>query len=640
MNPRYLRFLAISAVILLGWQAPATAKTPKKPATAPTSAPDSDSVAAPESTRDDDPEELLLQAEQSYHQGDWQQALRSYEQAYQTADATSPIRAEAALGWSSLLWEQGDYALASKRIDEAIDLASKLRLDQAIGRLLLTKGHIETSRGSLQDAENTLAICVKSARDQNDETFAALCAINQRLVRQLRGRPAGAESDYQQAIAQLKAAKTPLALGSSLARTAELHQKTGHPARALELLHAAQVEFDRAQSVPAKLRNQLRIARLLQEQERYPEARTYLSGLLTQLQAMNNRPLLVDALVLSAQDARAQGQTTEAGRLYARALQVAQQTASPALIARAHLTLCEFGLQESPGAAASKDTGTHCEQAAQHFDRLQLPALSAQSQAALAQFYQKENMLNQASAAYSRAIQTVEKLPTSPMLDTRELGRMRANLCQVELTLRAKGTYYLCKKALDELSALSPPPHDMLAATQYAIGVSAGRDGRTITAADAFEKASHLAAALTPPNIHLAADAQLRRAIIFTSMKNKRDDATQAFTRGLALIGDDATQPPDLAEVRVQLHTQLAQLQLEYDDWSAARDTLSALLAADGASPGERAWAFSALAKAELKLGNRDAAQKALRDGLPLARLSGDQALVQNFEENLTKLDK
>lgn len=638
MNIRYLSYFAIPAAVLLTWQAPVAAKSPTKSATTPAAAPLATSA---ETSDSDDAGDLLLLAEQRYHQGDWQQALRDYEKAYQAADATSPIRAEAALGWSSLLWEQGDYSLASKRIDEAIDLASKLHLDQAIGRLLLTKGHIETSRGNLQDAENTLAICVKSARDQNDEVFASLCAINQRLVRQLRGRPAGAQSDYQQAIARLKAAESPLAIGTSLARTAELHEKSGNAELALELLRAAQVEFERAKSTPAQLRNQLRIARVLQEQQRYPEARTYLAGKVTQLQAMNNRPVLIDALVLSAQDARAQGQLTEAGRLYARVLQVAKQTGSPTLIARAHLTLCEFGLQQPPSATASQDTGAHCESAATQFDRLQLQALSAQSQAALAQFYQTQGMLNQASSAYSRAIQSIEKLPASPLTDARALGRMRANLCQVELTLRAKGTYYLCQRALEELSALSPAPTDMLAATHYAIGVSAGRDGRLSTATSAFEKASQLAHALNPPDIHMAADSQLRRGIIFhTMMKNKRDDATQAFTHGLALIGNASTQPPDIAELNVQLRTQLAQLHLEYADWTAARETLQPLLSADSASPGERAWAYSALAKAELKLGNRDAARKALRDGLPLSRLSGDQALVKSFEENLAKLEK
>lgn len=587
----------------------------------------------------EDPAALLHAAEQLYHRGEWSEALKAYEKAYTKTPKTSAYKAEAALGWSSLLWQQGDYKKASKRIDQALGLAEALKLDSAIGRLLLTKGQIEASRGQLRSAEDTLAICIKSAREQGDQAFAALCAINRRLVRQLRGRPAGPLSDYQAAIAQLKAAGTPLSVGSSLSRTAGFYEKNGDPDRALALLKEAQAQFDRAESVPAKLRNRLHIAKVLQNQGRHADARPYLAGKIARFQAMKNRPALIDALALSAADARARGQQDEAARLLAQALGVAKQTGSPTLIARGHMALCELEQPtESAGAALSQASIAHCEAAARGFQSLNMPTLAARSQAQLAKLYHGAGDLNKASTYYSRAIQTLEtvRVPGSP--DAPGIGETRANLCQVNMTLDTKGASFLCRKALTELQAQRDVDPAMLAATQYAAGVTAGRDGSAARGLENLEQAATLAQKLSPPNFRLAADAHLRRGMIYARTRQPKE-AAQAFEKGISLAHAAKSPADPLAAVGVQLRTQLAQLQLKQEDWKGAQRTLDALTQAPAADTSTQAWAYSALARAALKQGDKPGAKEALKRGLPLAKKSGDTDLLKNFEENLKNFD-
>jgi tetratricopeptide (TPR) repeat protein len=634
MKTRRLTY-AICAAALLGFSAPSFAQEANPQETKAKASNEN----ASEPKTEPSPTDWLARAQRQYHSGDWRQAGKSYERAFESAPDDSPVKAEAALGWSSLLWEQGDYKRAAARIDVALSLAKKLNLDQAIGRLLLTTGHIEASRGKLRSAEDTLAICEKSAAAQGDEVFGALCSINQRLVRQLRGRPVGPESDYRAAIASLKAGGTPLAIGSSLAKTAGLYEKLGNPARALALLKAAQQQFDRADSVPAKLRNRLRIAKLLQNQGRHAEARTYLAGQVARFQEMKNRPALVDALVLSAKDARVRGRRTEAGRLYARALSVAKQTGSPTLVARGHLGLCEFGSQAGASANILDQTVAHCKAAAEGFAALNIPTLSARSNAQLARVYHAEGRLNEASARYSTAVQILEKIGVPGTSDTPQIGGIRANLCQVNMSLGSNGAYYLCKKALEELQAQNPPRKAMLAATQYAVGVTAARDGWAGNGLDNLLEAAKLAASLSPPDIRLAADAHLRRGIIYAEMRDRADDAAGAFKKGISLVEAAGAAGDALEPLGVQLRTQLAQLHLEHDDWTLAKNALKELIDDDAATSGSKAWAYNALARAELKLGDEDAAKKALKTGLPLAKKSGDSALIANFEENLKKFD-
>jgi tetratricopeptide (TPR) repeat protein len=576
---------------------------------------------------------LVAEAQELYQAGKWPQAKETYEKAYAAAPEDSHLKAQTALEWSSLLWEQGDYGQANERVADALKRARELDMTGAIGRLLLTQGHIEASQGKLRSAENTLKICIKLTTEQNDEVFEALCQLNHRLVRQIRGRPVGPETDYRKAIAKLEAAGTPLSVGSALAKTSELHAKNGDVPKALGLLMRAQKQFEKADSVPAQIRNRMRIGKLLQEHGRHAEARKYLDGLVAKFDAMNNRPALVDALVLSAQDAQFRGDFDQASRFYQRALGVAKQTKSPSLIARSHLAMCEFGT--STGKVAK--VVDYCKTAAEQFDSLGIPKLAARSNAQLARLYHAKGQLNEASSKYSKVIQTLEKTGVPGTDDTPAIVEYRANLCQVETSLGSNGANYLCLKALKELESQSSPDPAMLAATHYAVGVTAGRDGWAGKGVDHLNRAAKVALTQTPPDRDLAADAMLRRGIILGNLGDRADEAVHDFKKGIAITLDDKADK--LKTTRVQLRLQLAQIQLKGEDWKAAKQSIDKLIDDAKGDAKSQAWAYNGLARAELKLGNDNEAKIALDKGLPLAKKAGDKSLVSNFKENLEKFE-
>jgi tetratricopeptide (TPR) repeat protein len=574
--------------------------------------------------------DLLSTAQEQYQKGQWAAAKQSYEEAYEAASDDSRVKAHAALEWSSLLWEQGEYAQASARIEEALELARDLEMNEALGRLLLTRGHIQASRGKLKSGENTLKLCIGLAKEQGDEVFSALCELNHRMVRQLRGRPVGPESDFREAIAKLEAAGTPLSAGTSLAKTAELYRKGGDHEAALEMLGKAQEQFERAESVPAKMRNRLRIARLHQEQGRFGQARKYLGGLEEAFGAMENRPALVDALVLGARDAQQRGELSTAKDKFERALSVARQTKSPSMVARGHLALCEFGVDSGQ----LDDVAEHCGAAQKRFDKLGIPELAARSSAQLAGLYHNAGQLNQASSQYSRAVHYLEQ---TRLGDRSEMARFRANLCQVEMTLESNGAHHLCLKALKDLEAHEAADPGMLASTHYAVGVTAGRAWRTKKGLDHLQQAADLASSQEPPNLNLASDALLRRGVLLAEEEDESDEAKDSFRRGLDLTSE-ASDGPMLA-TRIQLRTQLTQLELAEQNWETAQRLLEELIDETKGDRPTRAWAYSALARTRLKLGDRDGAKEALEAGLPLAKKAGDAALVETFEENLERFE-
>ncbi len=579
-----------------------------------------------------DAESLLVQAQNEYRSGDWTSARSNFEKAYNEAADDSPIKAQAIMEWSSLLWEQGDYAQAQKRADQALELAKELELNAALGRLLLTRGHIEASRGQLRSAEDTLKLCVELAKGPDDEVFAALCKLNHRLVRQMRGRPAGPDSDYRKAIAKLESAGTAVSVGTSMAKTAELYDKNGNSERALELLMKAQKQFEAGDSVPAQKRNKVRIARHLQDQGKFDQARGYLEGLESSFRSMDNRPALIDALTLNAADARHRGDLGSAQRRLRRALKVAAETGSPSLVGRSELALCEFGVETGP----QTDTAAQCKSAAERFEKLDMPHLAARGNAKLAELLHAKGDLNKAGSHYSKAIRSLKKTGVRKADEKSAMTNYRANLCQVEMSLRSNGAHHLCRKALEALDNADEPDPSMLAATHYALGVTAGRAWREEKGIEHLEKAAELAESQPTPNKKLASDAHLRRGVMFADKKKDYDAAKRAFRRGLALT-DDADE---LAGTRVQLHTQLAQVELSLEDWKEARSLLEELVKADAADTQTKAWAYSALARASSKLDDPDAAKKALESGLPLAKQAGNKELVESIEDNLENFDE
>lgn len=577
------------------------------------------------------PQSELRQAAEAYQNGDWQQAAALYETAYESAPEASRHKAEAALEWASLLWEQGDYQRAAKRANDALERARKLDMRDAIGRLLLTTGHIEASQGKLADAEQTLQICIKMSAEGGDEVFSALCTLNRRLVRELRGKAPGPKAEYTRAVATLEAAGTPLTVGASLAKTAELYDKLGDPARALGLLQQAHARFREAGSVPAMLRNRLRIARVLQDMGRFAEARTYLDGLVGRFEAMKMRPALVDALGLTARDREQSGQAAEAARLYERAYKVARQTGSPQLVGKTRLALCEFGGRAGDLAAARE----HCDSAAGYFRKAGVPDLEARAVSNLAGIEQAAGNLDAASRHYAHVIERLaNEVELSPG-ERQALVSHRANLCQVEMRLESSGAYHLCRQALEAVEGAAGAPAGMLAHTTYATGVAA-RQQAPKAAVDHLARAAELAAGLEPADLQLAADAMLRRGAMLAARTSRRDDAAADFRKGLAWAEKGG---PELAASRVQLRTQLAQVELKREQWQPAAEALEALVADAAADAATKAWAYSGLANARLKLGDRRAAVAALEAGLPLAKAAGDKELAETFEANLAKLE-
>lgn len=584
-------------------------------------------------TAGDSPEDLVQQGAQLYQDGKWEAAKDAYESAYKAAPDDSTIKAEAALEWTNLLWEQGYYSQASVRVQEALSLAKKLDLDPAVGRLLLTQGHIEASLGQLSSAENTLKICVKVAEEQKDDVFGSLCKLNHRLVRKIRGRSVGPESEFRQAVKKLEATGNPLAVGSSLAKTAELYEQTGDYDRALNLLRKAHDKFQEAGSVPAKTRNRLRFARVLQSQGHYADAQAYLDGLVSTFKSMNNRPALVDAYVLNAQDAERQGNTKAAQQAYSQALSVARSTGSPQMIARISLAFCEFAGRQGAVGSATR----HCSEAAESFEKVGIPALAARARVQLAGLAQMSGNLREASKLYHDVIEELEDSSIPGATTPTVLATQRANLCQVEMQLESNGAFMVCRKALESLQKLDAPSDQMLAMTQYAVGITANKDDAPGKAVEHLARAAELAKKLEPTAYELAADALLHRGAIVARSNKRRDEAIENFREGLELAKKGNSTGATQSER--QLRLQLAQTLMHADEGDEAKKHLQALVDDAKLDNSSKAWAYSALAGVLAAEGKNAEAKAALEEGLPLAEQSGDDDLVETFESNLKQFD-
>src|SRR5690554_5006904 len=80
----------------------------------------------------------LERAREQYRSGHWDEAAANFERAHAGAAEDSVAKAEAALELGSLLWEQGRYGEAEVKVKDALERARTLKLDGAIGQLLLT----------------------------------------------------------------------------------------------------------------------------------------------------------------------------------------------------------------------------------------------------------------------------------------------------------------------------------------------------------------------------------------------------------------------------------------------------------------------------------------------------------------------
>lgn len=573
---------------------------------------------------------LVSEARRAYHGARWTEARLRYEDAYQTAPDATPLRVQAALGLSTLLWEQGQYAKARTYIEEALSLARELELNDPIGRLLLTLGHIEGSLGQLESAEQTLNLCVQLASNQNDPVFAPLCRINHRLVRKLQGKSVGPKSEYREALKQLESVDNPLTVGLSLAKTAELHAKGGETQRAFSLLDSAESRYDEAGSRPAQARHRLLKARFLQDAGKWAQARSELDGLLEEFQRMGSKPAMVDTLGLLGNGAERRGGYEQARTYYARALRLARETGSPQKIAKVQLSFCEVSAH-----AGGTEKTEPCRRAIETFGELGMPLLEARSTSALGRNLYKTGSNSEARSHFLDAMRIRDEKVHPELVDDYARARDLANLCQIEMREKVTGAFNRCRTTLELLDNANIDRPRMLAATHYAAGIAAKREGHVEEALSHLKKGIEGYVALEPIDVTAVADAHLRRGSIF-KQTDRPDEAAEAFKAGL----DDVQKAEgDRLATVIDLRTQYAQQQLALEQWKKAAEQLETLAkeAEQVGDAGTRAWAYSTLARARNRLesSNEASAREALETALPLAKEAGDEELVETIESNL-----
>lgn len=575
----------------------------------------------------------LQSARELYAAGNWDTAKEAYADALAKAPDDSVVEAEALLEMSSLLWEQGDYDAAAREVKKALALAKKLSLDHAVGRLMLTLGHIEASRGSFSDAESTLRICVKSAGEQRDDNFEALCRMNLRFVRQIQGKSPGSESQYRRDLATLEKSGEAVLVGTALAKSAELQEKTGDFEGALKTLEAAQKHFEQAQSVPSQARNRLRLAQVHQNLGRWDDAGKELEGLIVTFKNMSNRPSLVTAYALRGKQRSHEGQNAKALADLDASLSLAKKVGSPQLVANSHLALCEHYARTNILA----DAYEHCDAAALKFRKIGALTLASRAQIFAARVAHAKEQWLAARDRYVEAIQTLEKDVSPTARDPRELAVQKVNLCQVEVQLSSTGAHLRCleaKEALDAVKASDEVYRGMVAATDYGIGVSTPPK-------DAEDARKALEAAANEWK-RLGIEGRRAQALLRLG-KLQADDAklasksTRTFETALRSAGEPS---PETRPLIIQIRIQLAQRQLAEKDYYTAKMNLAELVSAAGVQNDHysAAWAYNALGSAQLKTGERDAAIEALEKALPLARKARDTDLAESIERNIKKL--
>ena len=577
---------------------------------------------------DSTPESHLEDGRSLYRAGHLDDAATAFAAAYEGAPADSEVRAAAALESAMVLWDQGLYEQARSRVQEAIDLARTLGLDDEIGQLLVTLGHVEASLGELREAEITLNLCVRMTAEAGDDVHGALCRLKRRAVLSLLGNDPGPESELRADLASLQGTQSPLTVATSLAKTADLLREQGDLSEARTFLDRAEAFYRDAGSIPALRRNQLRQVQLMHREGRFDEAAPRLARLREAFEGMRNRPLTMQSLMLQAQRAEHQGQGAQALELYRRALSVATEIESDLAAARVHLSICGLGSQ------AAVD---HCEQARAAFSSAGMTPLYAQAAGAQGRIHHAAGDHERARRAYRAALSALDDLDADDETPARLARAMNgANLCQVESRMEATGALMTCDAALQALRAL---PHDhrdasasLTAATYRAAGRAAVREGHD-SAQESFRQAITL----------YTESGELREAAQVALLSEDQE----LFREALAILEaadtpNDTDARAELRRLELSLRTQIAQGLLASEDWEPAQQALAALIEAattpDDSDPRTAAWAHSALARAHLARGHRDDAIAALRQGLDLAREAGDDDLATSLQRNLDGL--
>lgn len=576
----------------------------------------------------------VASAHELYAAGNWETAKEAYEAALKEAPAGSIVETEATMELASLLWEQGDYNAAHGRAKDALSKAKALKLDAAAARLLLTLGHIEASRAQFKAAEGTLGVCVQQAKQQRDTNFEALCRINLRFVRQLQGKSVGPEAQYRRDLETLKKSGQSVLVGTSLAKSAELQEKAQDFAGALNTLRQAEAQFLAAGSLPAQARNKLRLAQALQNLNRWDEAAKELDGLVLTFRNMKNRPALVTAYALRGKQRAHAGDQKGALEDYRLARETAQALKSPHLVANTELALCEYYAVAGDSALAEK----FCRSASDGFKRVGIPTLAARAHILPARLAQSKQEWLTARDQYLEALRILSEDVAASARDEREIAVQEVNLCQVEMQLKSSGAYRRCldaAQALRGVKASDASYRGMVAATNYSIGVTAPTDQREKAVAALDAAANEWAALGNGPQ---AAEALLRLGKLQVDNKATRKQGISALDRGLKAVGEPTDAPR--TALAIQLAIQKGQAELAQQAWAEATQTLPPLIGWAERTQDwySAAWAYSGLAQAQLKLGQRDASIASLRTGLAHAKRAKDDELTKMLEANLEKL--
>lgn len=570
-------------------------------------------------------ERALSLAQTAYHAGEWDDAKQAYQKAYDRAAGDSPIKVQAALGISSIEWEQGSYASARSHVESALDLAKKLNLDSAVGRLLMTLGHIQASQGELADAEQTLSHCISLASAQNDPVFGPLCRLNHRMVRKLQGKDIGSERVYKQALEELKSVDTPMTVGMSLAKTAQLYSKSGDYNRALSMIDQAEAQYQKAASEPAQARIRLDRARMLQDLGRWNAGRQQLSGLVETFQSMGSKPALVDVYGLLGDDARHRGNTEKAATYYNQALSHAEAAGSPQLTAKVHVALCE--LQSEPAG--------RCQAALDTLADVTMPGLRARAHSAYGRKLQTGGDLKKARTQFQEALSILDDEVADSVVSPSMRVANLSNLCQVETRAEITGAFSRCRDAVRAIEDLKDDQPQMLATTQYSLGVAAINEGSPKTGVEHLQKAAEIFVDIEGQGDR-AADAWLRAGDAL-NQADRHERAAKNFKNGLDAAGDgDASR-----NLRIQLRTQLAQVLSERQKWKEAAGVLDELISDAKAAgrPGDAAWAYSLLARTHVQRDDDASAEQALQTGIDLAEEAGDDELASSMKENLKQFE-
>ena len=460
--------------------------------------------------------------------------------------------------------------------------------------------------------------------------------MNIAVLDRLQGKGGGKDEQFKKDIESLKGAKTPLATGSALAKTADMFAETGDPQRAYEMLEQAQAQFAAAGSVPAMARNRIRLARVLQLMGDYDRARAHLKLGKEAFVKMNNRPAMIDVYGLLGKDAEVAGRRDEAIGYYQKALEGAEGIHNPQLEARAHLALCEILV--SP---ATEGVTRHCEAASKGFSKLGIKVLEVRADISLASLAQQNGELDQARTRYLSVIETMEKLPASQK-SAPSLATQKANLCQVNQSLQATGALKSCEDAIDSLTKLDDAASYQahIATSYYNAGFSAQREERYKKALQNFEHAAAGFLKISPPDTLRSADAQMRMGIIYSVVLDGEENAIRAFERGLDVLGASVSSEVEKA-MKAKLYQQLVQELVEQKRWKEAITRGGELVASEELSGRhqELAYTHNNLAMAYLKDGQRDQAKASLTAGIREAKAAGNEKeLITMMQKNLKSL--